>query len=175
MNRQEVMTEIENTFSNLKTALSGFTEMDLNTLPFEGSWTAGQVAEHIIKSIGGIPDSRTEPANRAYDEKIGSIRELFLNMEMKFQTAPVLEPEQSHHQPRELLNILNGLEKQHMKTAREADLEALCLDMELPTFGHLTRYEWLRFMMVHTQRHTKQIEHIHEILSHENPSKYLKN
>ncbi len=44
--------------------------------------------------------------------------------------------------------------------ANSKDLSVVCLDMELPTFGHLTRYEWLRFMMVHALRHTIQIEKI---------------
>ncbi len=164
MHKQEVITEIENTFSSLKTALSRFSEGELNTVPFAGSWTAGQVAEHIIKSIGWIPDEKTRHVDRPYDKKIGPIRDMFLDMEMKFKTDPILEPEQSHHQLKELLDTLNELEEQHVASAREKDLAALCLDMELPTFGHLTRYEWIRFMMVHTQRHTRQIQNIYKKL-----------
>lgn len=164
MSKHVIIREIEATFSALKTVLSKFSNEELNTVPFEGSWTAGQVAGHIIKSIGGIPDEETEPVDRHFDEKTSAIREMFLDMKMKFKTDPYLEPEKSHYQLKEILDTLNELEKQHVTSAREKDLTALCLDMELPTFGLLTRYEWIRFIMVHTQRHTRQIENIYKTL-----------
>jgi hypothetical protein len=165
MNKQDLINEIKSTFTSLRSILSKFSEEELNTAPFNGSWTAGQVAEHIIKSIGGIPDSQTQATDRAYDEKIEPVRAMFLNMEMKFKTDPFLEPEKTHHEVDYLLDTLSEWEKRHTDTVREVDLEALCLDMELPTFGYLTRYEWMRFMMVHAQRHTRQIENIHDKLN----------
>ncbi|MCX2678619.1 DinB family protein [Galbibacter sp. EGI 63066] len=164
MKRQEVLNEIKITFSNLKSAIAKFSEEDLNRVPFEGSWTAGQITQHIIICASGIPDEKTKPADRPYDEKIKSIRDMFLDMEIKFKTAPILEPENPPHSRNELTDTLNKLEDQHTASAQNLDMEALCLDMELPTFGHLTRYEWIRFMMVHTQRHTKQIENIYNKL-----------
>ncbi len=66
---------IEETFSRLTAAISKFSEKQFSTpFPFEGSWTAGQVAEHIIKSIGGMPDQKTQPSDRAHNEKIEAIR-----------------------------------------------------------------------------------------------------
>jgi hypothetical protein len=164
MNKQEVIAEIQTTFSRLKAALSKFTEQELNMVPFAGSWTAGQVTEHIIKSIGGIPDERTKSADRPYDEKIEAIREMFLDMNQKFQTDPSLEPEGANYSLESLLDTLAQFETQHIATVQRVDLTALCLDMELPVFGYLTRYEWIRFMMVHTQRHTQQIENIYSVL-----------
>lgn len=164
MNKEEVIEEIKSTFSSLKAILSKFSEDELNIVPFEGSWTASQVVEHIIKSIGGIPDEKTQLADRPFDEKIGTIRKMFLNMDVKFKTDPFLEPAEMHTQLSSMRDTLSELEKQHIDTTRKVDLKALCLDMELPKFGYLTRYEWVRFMMVHTQRHTKQIENIYKIL-----------
>jgi hypothetical protein len=164
MDSKYVINEIENTFSRLTAALSKFSKDQLNRIPFEGSWTAGQVTEHIIKSIGGIPDQKTTASNRPHNEKIEAIREMFLNFQLKFKTAPFLEPQQNVHDLQVLLTDLDSLKEAHLEAARTKDLTALCLDMELPTFGFLTRYEWLRFMMVHTQRHTQQIENIYVIL-----------
>jgi hypothetical protein len=164
MNKQEVIAEIQTTFSRLKAVLSKFTEQELNMVPFAGSWTAGQTTENIIKSIGGIPDEQTKPADRSYDEKIEAIRAMFLDMNQKFQTDPSLEPEDSNYTSASLLETLTQLETQHIATVQRVDLTALCLDMEMPVFGYLTRYEWIRFMMVHTQRHTQQIENIYSVL-----------
>lgn len=162
--KQEVIGEIEETFSRLNAAISKFSEKQFNTIPFEGSWTAGQVAEHITKSISGVPDQTTQPAGRTYDEKIEAIREMFLNMEVKFKTFPSLEPEKPSHQVEETLKHLQSLKDLHLRVANTKDLTMLCLDMELPVFGYLTRYEWLRFMMVHTLRHTIQIERIFRLV-----------
>lgn len=164
MNRQEVITEVQTTFSRLKATLTKFTKQELNTVPFAGSWTAGQVTEHIIKSIGGIPDEQTKAADRPYDEKIEAIRAMFLDMNQKFQTDPSLEPEASNYTLAALFDTLGQFEAQHIATVQQVDLTALCLDMEMPVFGYLTRYEWMRFMMVHTQRHTLQIDNIYSSL-----------
>lgn len=158
--RTALAASISATFQQLSTLLSGFSQEALNKVPFEGSWTAGQVAEHIIICGSGIPDKKTKAAGRPFDEKAASVAELFLNFDMKFEADPALHPKQAAHDKEELLKKLQKIEVRHKDTAETADLQALCLDMELPGFGHLTRYEWLSFIMVHTQRHTRQLERI---------------
>ena len=39
----------------LLAVLDGFKPERLNKVPFEGSWTPGQVAEHITKAQAGTP------------------------------------------------------------------------------------------------------------------------
>lgn len=164
MNKEVVLKEIEDRFSKLKSILSAFSDEELNRVPFDGSWTAGQVAEHIIKSASGIPDEKTAPADRPFDEKISAIRDMFLDMNSKSKAMPFLQPEQSHYRLEELLSTFNRLQDQHLNWAKEKDLEPLCMDMELPIFGYLTRYEWIRFIMVHLQRHTMQLENIYKMI-----------
>lgn len=57
--REELIIAIETTFGHLIDELSKFDESTLNQIPFEGSWTAGQTAEHIIICGSGIPDAQT--------------------------------------------------------------------------------------------------------------------
>lgn len=159
--KEKLIGDIEATFARLYKTLLAFEGEAINTLPFEGSWTAGQVTEHIIKSIAGIPDVRTTEAKRFHDQKVLPIQEMFLNMKLKFKTDPFLAPTELPHNIDKLFKTLEKLEAQHKATADHAQLEALCLDMKLPTFGYLTRYEWLRFMLFHTQRHTQQMMNIY--------------
>lgn len=162
--RTALAVDISATFQQLSTLLSDFGQEALNKVPFEGSWTAGQVAEHIIICGSAIPDKQTKVSGRPFDEKAASVAELFLNFDMKFEADPFLHPKQAVHHKEEVLQKLQKMEVRHKATAEMADLQALCLDMELPGFGHLTRYEWLRFVLVHTQRHTRQIERIFDKL-----------
>lgn len=158
--RQELIQAIEDTFGNLIGELSRFDDDTFNQVPVEGSWTAGQATEHIIICGSGIPDSQTSQANRPYDEKVEAVKELFLNFEIKFKTDPSIAPGPAPHDKDELLGKINKIMEHLRNTAKTTDLEALCGDMELPTFGLLTRYEWLRFILFHTQRHTHQISTI---------------
>ncbi len=161
LERNNLTRDIESTFDILINELSKFDEVTLNKIPFEGSWTAGQTAEHIIICGSGIPDTKITEANRPYDEKVDAIKKLFLNFELKFETDPSIAPGPPPHAKEALLQKLTKI-KEHLKTVADTtDLKALCEDMELPTFGYLIRYEWLRFILFHTQRHTHQIENIH--------------
>jgi hypothetical protein len=164
LNKEQLKTDIHTTFATLRSLLDKFSEVQLNTIPFEGSWTAGQVAEHIIICGSGIPDSKTEPTQRSPNDLIKPVSDLFLNFDIKFQADPALEPRQTHHSKEAIRDTIAEIEKTHLRTAAESDLEALCIDMEFATFGYMTRYEWLRFVLVHTQRHTRQIESIYKVI-----------
>jgi DinB superfamily len=159
--RDELRKELEHTYNELKAALCGFTDEGLNIIPFKGSWSAGQVAEHIIKATSGIPDQHTQFAGRVYNATDESIRSLFLNFSIKMKTPEFLEPESGTYSVGDLLSKIDNIRRTHMETVDQKDLHALCLDFELPMFGKLTRYEWIKFICYHTQRHTQQIRNIH--------------
>lgn len=72
--------EIENTSNELQQVLSSFTQKDINNIPFAGSWTAGQVAEHVLKSASGVLDvlnGPEKPADRNPEAHIKQLGELF--------------------------------------------------------------------------------------------------
>ncbi len=54
MDTQQTFAEIDSVLTNMIKTLSLFTEEEINTIPFEGSWTPGQVAQHIILSDSGF-------------------------------------------------------------------------------------------------------------------------
>ena len=82
------------------------------------------------------------------------------------KTAPVLEPSQPPHKLDDLLNSLRQQKDQQLETINQRDLKELSIELQFPPAPNgLTRYEWLIFMIEHTQRHYKQIENIcNEIL-----------
>ena len=54
MNKQELIAIYKSTMNKLGTALSSVKDEQFNEIPFEGSWTAAQVADHILKSQAGF-------------------------------------------------------------------------------------------------------------------------
>lgn len=168
LKKNELIYETENLHNNFNKALAQFTEDELNKIPFEGSWTAGQVAEHITKSNGGILEQllngKTKSANRLYNEQVAVVQGVFRSKE-KMKSAPQLEPSQPPHNLDSLINTLKKQKAQQIKTIKEKDLKALITELDFPPSPEgLTRFEWLQLMIEHANRHRKQIENIYKEL-----------
>lgn len=59
----------------------------INEIPFEGSWTIAQLAEHIIKSNKVITEGMRQhgrPADRDPEAAVPNLKETFLNFERSF-------------------------------------------------------------------------------------------
>lgn len=163
MTHNELLSELTHTTDELMRLLSPLSEEQLNTVPFEGSWTAGQLGDHLYKSYGlaAILDGKTEPTTRPADEKIGPVKKVFLNFEIKMKSPDFIVPSIGHF---DKAVLLNGLTKRINSIKdfinKKEDLSPTCLDFQLPNAGTLTRTEWIQFMTVHTVRHVHQLKGI---------------
>src|SRR2546430_516786 len=90
--RVQLQEEVSDTFQDLIDTLSAFKEKQFNLVPYEGSWTPGQIAEHLIKSVSAIPDEHTQATLRPYDEKVAPLGELFLNFTIKMSSPDFVRP-----------------------------------------------------------------------------------
>lgn len=161
--RQELLKQFEETSSDLLDTLDKFNQYDLNIIPFEGSWTAGQVAEHILKSISGMPRlflENIKPTERPDDEKIGMLREVFLDFKSKFKAREAILPGSMPYEKKELQSSMeNGLGK-IKSIIQSEDLSVTCLNSVIPVFGEMTRLEWSWLVVFHIQRHIRQLKKI---------------
>jgi len=164
-----IITDISQAMDDLASTFSSFEQHQLDKVPFEGSWTAGQVAEHIIKSISNLPEffsTNTEPtADRSPDKNVAQIRNLFLDFSTKMQSPDFIVPTAAHHDKAEILQSFNTLKTQMINAASTLDLSFTCKSFEMPVLGFLTRIEWLNFFVVHTMRHTHQLKNIYKKLN----------
>ncbi|MBX3255070.1 MAG: DinB family protein [Chitinophagaceae bacterium] len=160
MKIKNIDNEIREVFDDVIQSVNSTNDEELNELPFEGSWTIGQVAAHIILCSGGVLDNQTKEAGRPYDEKVAELRSIFLDMEQKSETAPAVYPSMRMYDKQELVKQLESNKANLLGIIEERDLMQLSLDMEFPFMGYLTRYEWLAFICVHTQRHLNQMNNI---------------
>jgi hypothetical protein len=162
----ELQKNITDTFNELDNIIFAFNGTQLNSVPFEGSWTAGQVADHIIKSLGGISrllNGPTEKTERDPGEKIKALEDLFLNFDIKMKSPDFILPGDGIQEKEATLQRIGEL-KNEMLEANKLDLSLLCLGAEFPGFGKMTRLEWMHFFLVHTQRHTHQLKNIFRTL-----------
>lgn len=166
--KEELLREIGATFSDLMETLNSFRQEQIDLVPFEGSWTAGQCTEHVIKASSGVPQvchGKTESTTRAADEKVIAIKMLFLDFTKKFQSPDFIAPVEKRHNLAQQKSTLEKIQVELTELAKSEDLNPICKDFEVPGFGSFTRYELISFVLIHTQRHTHQLKNIYNSLS----------
>lgn len=163
--KAELKQEVENAFAALYQTLSLFDQSEINVIPFEGSWTPGQVTRHIIKATSGfkkVCDGNTKKSDGAIDEKIAVLKDIFLNFNTKYDSPESIYPEDWEYDKTKLLSTLEKIESEILDIAENYDLSLTCLDFEIPGVGNLTIYELISFAIFHTKRHTHQLKVIYE-------------
>lgn len=160
--REKVLEEFEKIENELIAAISNFNQDQFNVVPFEGSWTAGQVAQHILlsSSSGKVLRGRVKKTTRSPDEHISKLQSIFLDFNSKMNSPEFIIPEERNYDKVLLLAALKMTWSEIKEIIRTSDLSETCLDAP-PELGELTRLELIRFISFHTQRHTHQLKNIH--------------
>lgn len=160
---QQLAQEIDETGRKLTGAIAQFSDAQINLVPFTGSWTAAQVADHVLRSGAGVHElvyAPSLPCERPFDEKEASLRNLFLDMRTRMESPSEIWPAGSALNREQLLSSVQHLVSKLSEAASVLDLTGLCPGFEFPGEGLMTRYEWLRFFTFHTRRHTAQLNRI---------------
>jgi len=169
MNHQQTLiNDLQIASDNMLEALSKFSQQQINKVPFKDSWTAGQVAEHILKSATGLPDvlhGDKEPTQRPPDEKEAIIKSIFLNFSTKLKSPDFIIPSNDIHDKQELLKAVQAALDNIKKAATEVNPQETCTSFPLPQLGTLTGGEWLCFVASHVKRHTNQLNNIYQAMS----------
>ncbi|NEU07369.1 DinB family protein [Flavihumibacter sp. R14] len=163
----DILTQVKETTDELIQILSSLTETELNMIPFEGSWTAAQVGEHLRKSYGvvDILEKPVKNTDRDPGEKINEIKQVMLNFDIKMQAPGFIVPAKTPIAKEGLLSSLQSTVDRIISTSQRLDLSQICLGFILPGSGEYTRLEWLHFILYHTQRHIRQVKNIRQIVT----------
>lgn len=155
MNKEVIKERIETAFENFKATIRQ--HPDINIKRADGGWTVGEIANHIVK---GTQDDfgATKKTERPYDQNAAAIRDLFLDFKMKFPSAPFLQPDSKQYSTEEIFSSLDNSKEGISRMIEQEDLTETCVDIQLPVWGYLTKYEWLVLIENHIIRHTKQVK-----------------
>jgi hypothetical protein len=157
--------DITAAFDEMISLISSFNADTLNRVPYEGSWTAGQVVDHILIGASNLPDQMTKQADRRYDLHVKTLETIFLDFDHKLHHPDFLTPGPGPFDGQALVEKLQAAKSNHLDAIENKDLTQICLDFEMPTIGFLTRYEFLRFYVAHVKRHNHQLEKISKALA----------
>lgn len=162
MNKQ-LAAEMESTMNTLWNTIDSFDEIYFNKIPFEGSWTAAQVSEHVSKSLEGINkavNAQTQPTERDIRQYIAGLRDMMYDFSVKTKSAPNLVPGDEPTTKAEMKSRLKQNNEDILRSIHELDLSEICVSSEFPGIGYLTRLELISFAAFHAQRHIHQLKNI---------------
>jgi len=157
----EGFTEVMQSLLHL---VNSFSEKGFNTIPFEDSWTAAQVIDHITKSNKSITQALSlegKPADRNADKRTPELAKIFLDFKTKLKSPDFILPTRDNYQKASSIAALGSSITQLIKAAWNTSLDDA---IEHQAFGKITKLELLYFVLYHTQRHTHQLQHIYEIV-----------
>ncbi|MGN6397292.1 MAG: DinB family protein [Mucilaginibacter sp.] len=165
---QELIKETNNTLDELISLLDDIPAAQFNTVPFEGSWTAGQLAQHLTLANSGFPALATGPVaetDRAPDQMVAPIAESFLNFNIKFESPDFIRPEARDYDKDKMISGLKKIKADIAAAIGDLDLTKTCTAFAFPVLGNLTRYEAANFVIIHTTRHIHQLKNIYKVLN----------
>jgi hypothetical protein len=158
---KELSNEIAQTAGQLLQVVDGFTQDAFNAAPFEGSWTPGQVVEHIALYASGVlrtVEGATAPTERDPAKMVAPMRNAFLDFDTKMQSPDFIIPSNKAKEKVAAMKSLSDSFAGLARVAANEDLHVTCLGFSMPTVGQMTRLEWISFVVVHTRRHIWQLK-----------------
>jgi len=164
---QEIINQLEAALGETVQLLATFNEQELNTVPFEGSWTAGQVGRHLFKSENGMDElllAPMEKVDRQPDERAAELKKVFLDFDIKMKSPDFIVPEDKVYDKGELVQSLQTVKDAMLEAAIKAELAELApLPDGHPLQGN-SKLEIVHFITYHTLRHNHQLKKIAERL-----------
>jgi len=158
--KNELLKSTGEAVSQLKKLILSVDEDKVNTVPYEGSWTAPQLLTHVTKSISGTAQAMGapgKPAERDPGQRMDEFKKIFLDFSIKMNSPEFIVPEDRIYEKATTIEKLEDAFGQLQKNAADANLTELVEDLP---FGPTTKLEILYFTLVHTQRHLQQMERI---------------
>lgn len=164
IDKTELLDQIDEAVSQLIDLMSTLDEKEINTIPYQDSWTAGQLFQHITKSTGAITTAmqkKGDPAERDPAENIAGLKKTFLDFSTKMESPDFIVPEKGTYEKTATIQKLGSSFQQLRESAKDADLSVVVKNSPV---GDATKLEILHFVLYHTQRHLQQMKKIHEAI-----------
>ena len=159
---EELIQEIDSTFKQLIDMISLLDYNQINQVPYEDSWTAGQLCSHVIKSTGGVAQVMKidgKPSENRSSEKVIELRNIFLDFSIQMKSPQEIIPDDGPFEKQTLLTELSDCLKKLKENSNATSLGEV---IEGLPFGPVSKYELLHFVLYHSQRHLRQLKRIYE-------------
>ncbi len=157
---RQLFESLDDVFSEVIELISSLGDVEINTIPFKDSWTAGQLTSHITKSNKAIGQSLSmngKPCERNPAQGVAEIKKTFLDFNVKFKSPEFIIPSNGSYKKEIIINEYKTSAGVITDKGLSVDLSEI---IHLPAFGDITKFEILNFVVFHTQRHIHQLRGI---------------
>lgn len=161
---EKITKEVEETLLAVENTLSKFDATEINIMPFKASWTAGQLAGHVILANSGFLQVINGPVtetDKPADMMVAQMRNDLLNFSVKFNSPDEICPEIRLYSQHVLLARLEEIRNEISIATTSLDLTKTCSAFKWPVYGFLTRLEIVYFVIYHTRRYVHQLVNIY--------------
>ena len=158
---EAVIADLQLSTSLLLKFFSSIDSEDFNKKTTDGSWTPGEIAEHLLRldiAITRVLQGPSRAANRAADEKTEKIKHVFLDLEKKLQAPAQILPTDTIKDPFSIIAKIRAERHNLIELAQTKDLSEICTAFPHHAFGELTRLEWIYLSIYHAERHMLHLE-----------------
>jgi hypothetical protein len=168
--KKKLFETLDDTTSQFLQLVSSFDEQEINRIPYDGSWTVAQIAEHVALSNMDIENQLSKEGKvcgKEPDAGVEKIRSIFLNFSKKLNAPDFILPTRDIYQRHTVISNLKTSIDQLTEVSKKEDLLQI---IHHRIFGEVTRLETLYFVIYHTQRHIHQLKNIKKIIQPESKS-----
>ena len=151
---------IANAGAAMRNQIALLDEAMLNSVPYAGSWTAGELANHVSKATAGLAralHAEGAPSDRAPDERIAVLKQVMGDFETKMQSPEFILPDAGPFKKERSIAELEAAFAAVETAGADADLTQLVSGLPM---GPVSKLELLHFVLYHTGRHGQQMQRI---------------
>src|SRR5882724_5263964 len=126
---EAVIADLQLSTSLLLKFFSSFDSEDFNKRSADGSWTPGEIAEHLLRLdivINRLLQGTARVANRPPDEKSENIKYVFLNLEKKLLAPREIQPSDSIKDPVSIIAKIRSERHKMIDMIQIKDLSEIC-------------------------------------------------
>jgi len=158
--QQDILTAIDVIAMQMAGLILPLDDKQLNAVPYPKSWTAGQLLQHITKSVTAIATALhkdASPAERDPKLRIIELKQVFLDITHTMESPDFIVPEKKNFEKQSNIKELNRSLSKLKESVETTDIYSLVTSLPV---GPVTKIELLHFVLYHMQRHLIQMKKI---------------
>ena len=157
---RDILTAVDVVAMHMAGLVLPINDEQLNTVPYPKSWTAGQLLQHITKSVSAIAvalHKDGKPAGRDPKLHVIDLKQTFLDITHTMTSPDFIVPDKKNFEKKIITTELNQALSQLKESVETGDIYALVEGLPM---GPVTKLELVHFVLYHIQRHLIQMKKI---------------
>lgn len=153
---------LANTDALLQT-LSRFDASSFNTKRADGGWSAGDIAEHILladKRFTIVLEGAASEATHEGGENVSKFTARLSDRANKLDAPPFLVPSENEKDKEGMIAEIRSERNRIAALIGSGNMNLVNYDAPHRLFGPMVSQEWIKFNILHTERHLKQLEEL---------------